>query len=73
MKAMQRVGGAVLLAATVVLVMAGAAGAGATSAPAVKGVGALDCGASGKVEIHTRSQQHAGNDGGQAQGHARWV
>ena len=51
MNALKRVGVALLLAGTVVLVIAGAATAGATSAHAVKGIGTVNCALSGKVKF----------------------
>jgi hypothetical protein len=52
MKALQTMVGAMLAAGTVVLVGAGSAGAAATAAPAVKGVGSIQCSVSGKVKFN---------------------
>ncbi len=54
MNARRRVGvsGVVLLTGVALLVTAGPIGAGATNAPAHKGIGALDCGISGKVKFN---------------------
>jgi len=51
MNALKRVGVTLLLAGPVLAVMAGPVGAGAAGAPALKGIGTLNCGMSGTVKF----------------------